>query len=127
MVLKGQEVTNSKYGWQTKYKSTKQLHEVNVLCEVGANEFNVSQNPTLKRNNDVNSSILKPFVTGSDFRNYFTTLGLYNPNGDLIAIGKLASAIQNRSDVDITVKVRLDLDGPFGAPIGSLMSGDTAN
>ena len=124
----GQEVTNSgQYGWQTKYKSTKQLHEVNVLCEVGANEFNVSQNPTLKRNNDVNSSILKPFVTGSDFRNYFTTLGLYNPNGDLIAIGKLASAIQNRSDVDITVKVRLDLDGPFGAPsTGSLMSGDTA-
>lgn len=109
------------YGWRTKYKSTKQLHELNVLCEVGANEFNVSQNPTLKRNNDVNSSILKGFVTGSDFRNYFTTIGLYNPNGDLIAIGKLASAIQNRNDVDITVNVRLDLDGAFGAPsTGSL-------
>ena len=66
-------------------------------------------------------------VTGSDFKNYFTTVGLYNPNGDLIAVGKLASAIQNRSDVDITVKVRMDLDGPFGAPgTGSLMSGDTA-
>ena len=91
------------------------------MCEVGANEFNVSQNPTLKRNNDVNSSILKGFVTGSDFRNYFTTIGLYNPNGDLIAIGKLASAIQNRNDVDITVNVRLDLDGVFGAPsTGSL-------
>ena len=59
---------------------------------------------------------LKPFVTGSDFSPYFTTLGLYNQNGDLIAIGKLASAIQNRNDVDITVKVRLDLDGPFGTP-----------
>ena len=54
-------------------------------------------------------------------------MGLYNPNGDLVAIGKLASAIQNRSDVDITVKVRLDMDGPFGAPgTGSLMSGNTA-
>lgn len=117
----------SEYGWSTKYKSTKQLHELNVLCEVGANEFNVSQNPTLKKNNNPESSVLKSFVTGSDFKNYFTTLGLYNPNGDLIAIGKLASAIQNRSDVDITVKVRLDLDGPFGAPAtGSLMSGNTA-
>ena len=48
-------------------------------------------------------------------------IGLYNPNGDLIAVGKLASAIQNRSDVDITVKVRFDLDGPFGTPTtGSL-------
>lgn len=118
---------SSEYGWLTKYKSTKQLHELNVLCEVGSNEFNVSQNPTLKLNNDSESPIMKGMVTGSDFRNYFTTIGLYNPNGDLIAVGKLASAIQNRSDVDITVKVRMDMDGPFGAPgTGSLMSGNTA-
>jgi len=111
----------SEYGWRAKYKSTKELHELNILCEVGANEFNVSQNPTLKRNNDSESSILKSFVTGSDFKNYFTTIGLYNRNGDLIAVGKLASAIQNRDDVDITVNVRLDLDGAFGAPgTGSL-------
>lgn len=118
---------SSQYGWLTKYKSSKQLHELNILCEVGANEFNVSQNPTLKINNDGEASEMKGMVTGSDFRNYFTTIGLYNPNGDLVAIGKLASAIQNRSDVDITVKVRLDMDGPFGAPgTGSLMSGNTA-
>ena len=118
---------SSEYGWLTKYKSSKQLHELNVLCEVGANEFNVSQNPTLKINNDSEASEMKGMVTGSDFKNYFTTLGLYNPNGDLIAVGKLASAIQNRSDVDITVKVRMDMDGPFGAPgTGSLMSGNTA-
>lgn len=123
----GQERFSSNYGWRTKYKSSKQLHEINILCEVGADEFNVSQNPTLKLNNDSESSIMKAFVTGSDFKNYFTTIGLYNPNGDLIAVSKLASAIQNRSDVDITVKVRMDMDGPFGAPgTGSLMSGRTA-
>ena len=121
------EGTVSKYGWKARYKSTKELHELNVLCEVGSNEFNVSQNPTLKVNNDVDNPKLKSFVTGSDFKNYFTTIGLYNPNGDLIAVGKLASAIQNRDDVDITVKVRMDLDGPFGAPgTGSLMTGQTA-
>ena len=64
---------------------------------------------------------LKPFVTGSNFSPYFTTIGLYNKVGELLAIGKLASAIQNRNDVDITVKVRFDLDGPFGTPsTGSL-------
>lgn len=111
----------SDFGWNTIYRSTKQLHEVSVLCEIGANEFNVSQNPSLKLNNNPNSEFLQPFVTGSDFKNYFTTIGLYNPNGDLIAVGKLASAIQNRDDVDITVKVRFDLDGPFGTPsTGSL-------
>ena len=128
VVNENDDVPNSsEYGWLTKYKSSKTLHELNILCEVGSNEFNVSQNPTLKLNNNTNSSIMKGFVTGSDFKNYFTTVGLYNPNGDLIAIGKLASAIQNRDDVDITVKVRLDLDGAFGAPgTGSLMSGRTA-
>ena len=59
---------------------------------------------------------LKPFVTGSNFSPYFTTIGLYNKVGELLAIGKLASAIQNRNDVDITVKVRFDLDGAFGTP-----------
>jgi hypothetical protein len=109
------------YGFRTKYKSTKQLHEVSVLCEVGSDEFNVSQNPSLKKNNDVNSEFLQPFVTGSSFSPYFTSIGLYNPNGDLIAIGKFASAIKTRPDVDITIKVRFDLDGPFGTPsIGSL-------
>lgn len=128
VVNENDDVSNSsEYGWLTKYKSSKTLHELNILCEVGSNEFNVSQNPTLKLNNNSESSIMKGFVTGSDFKNYFTTVGLYNPNGDLIAIGKLASAIQNRDDVDITVKVRLDLDGAFGAPgTGSLMSGRTA-
>lgn len=110
-----------KHGFQTKYKSTKQLHEISLLCEIGANEFNVSQNPSLKKNNDIKSEFLQPFVTGSDFSPYFTTIGLYNPNGDLIAVSKLASPIKNRGDVDITIKVRLDLDGPFGSPTtGSL-------
>ena len=109
------------YGFSTKYKSTKELHEVSLLCEIGSDEFNVSQNPSLKKNNDVNSEFLQPFVTGSEFSPYFTTIGLYNPNGDLIAISKLASAIKTRPDVDITVKVRFDLDGPFGSPnTGSL-------
>ena len=40
-------------------------YELNILCEVGMS-FNVSQNPILKENNDVDSPILKSFVTGSD-------------------------------------------------------------
>jgi hypothetical protein len=92
---------------------------------VGSDEFNVSSNPSLKEGQNPNSQFLQSFVTGSDFKPYFTTIGLYNPNGDLLAVGKLASAIKNRDDVDITVKVRFDLDGPFGTPItGSLPPAD---
>ncbi len=70
----------------------------------------------MRENDDINSSILKGFVTGSDFKPYFTTIGLYNDAGELLAIGKMGSATQVRNDVDITVKVRFDIDGPFGSP-----------
>ena len=97
---------SSRLGFTTKYKSTKKLYETSVMCEVGSSEFNISTNVSLRKNNDIREYFLKPFVTGSD----------------LIAIGKLASAIQVRQDVDITVKVRLDMDGPFGTPMtGSLL------
>ena len=102
-------------GFTAKYKSTKELHEVSLLCEISSNDFNVSQNVSLRKNDDINNSILKGFVTGSDFKPYFTTIGLYNDTGDLLAIGKMGSATQVRNDVDITVKVRFDLDGPFGS------------
>ena len=100
-----------------KIQINKKLFETSVLCEVNRNEFIISQNPTLRKNNDVNSELLKPFITGSDFNNYFTTIGLYNKEFELIAVGKLATAIKNRDEADITVKVRFDLDGAFGKPV----------
>ena len=106
----------STYGWNTRYKSTKKLFETSVVCEIGSSEFNISTNPTLRKNNDETSQFLKPFVTGSNFSPYFTTIGLYNKVGELLAVAKLASAIQTRPDVDISVKVRFDLDGAFGTP-----------
>ena len=57
-----------------------------------------------------NGSDLLPFVTGSDFRPYITSIGLYNDNGELLAIGKLGSPLKKRQDVDVTVDVRLDFE-----------------
>jgi len=53
---------------------------------------------------------LKNFVTGSDFRPYITSVGLYNDGGELVAIGKLGSPLKKRRDVDVTVDVRLDFE-----------------
>jgi hypothetical protein len=115
------------YGFDVTYKSTKQLQEVSVICEIGASEFNVSQNPSLRVNEDIDNELLKGFITGSDFRTYVTTIGLYNDFGDLIAIGKLGSALKNRYDTDVSVKVRFDLDGPFGTPSTLGLPLDDAN
>jgi len=89
------------------YKSTVTTHELGVVANVDAGDFNMSMNLTLTDDSDIN---YKNFVTGSAFAPYITTIGLYDDAGQLLAIGKLAQPIRKRSDVDMNFLVRLDLD-----------------
>lgn len=89
------------------YKSTVTIHELSVIANVDAGDFNMSTNLSLTDDSDVN---YKSFVSGSDFAPYITTIGLYNDAGQLLAIGKLAQPIRKRMDVDMNFLVRIDLD-----------------
>tara|TARA_B100000963_G_scaffold85296_1_gene72926 strand:+ start:662 stop:2368 length:1707 start_codon:yes stop_codon:yes gene_type:complete len=97
-------------GFEFTYKSTKNILQQSFLCEIGKSEFNVSQNNTLRAGDGEYSNDLIPFVTGSDFRPYITSVGLYNDTGDLLAIAKLGSPLKKRQDVDVTIDVRLDFE-----------------
>lgn len=54
------------------------------------------------------SGILQDNVTGSDFRPYVTTIGLYNETNDLLVVGKLATPYPIPSNTDITFIMRWD-------------------
>ena len=97
-------------GYEFNYRSTKEIEEVSLLCEIKRNEFNVSQNPSLRIDGTDTDYRLKPMVTGSDFGPYITQIGLYNDGGELLAIGKLGSPLKKRRDVDVTVNVKFDID-----------------
>jgi hypothetical protein len=97
-------------GYEFTYKSTKKIEMQSILCEIGKNEYNVSQNNTLRKGGTEDNHELKAFVTGSDFRPYITSVGLYNDTGDLLAIGKLGSPLKKRQDVDVTIDIRLDFE-----------------
>ena len=73
------------------------------------NQFNFTQNPTLRKNKDSESNLLEDYVTSSYFNPYITTIGLYNEDFELVAIGKLASATAKRDDVDMNFIVRFDM------------------
>lgn len=96
--------------YEFNYRSTKQVEEVSILCELKRNEFNVSTNPSLRIDHTDTDNRLKPMVTGSDFRPYITQIGLYNDGGELLAIAKLGSPLKKRRDVDVTVNVKFDID-----------------
>jgi hypothetical protein len=89
------------------YKSTVTINELGVVAKLDAGDFNMSTNITLTQDNDVT---YHPFVSGSDFAPYITTVGLYNDAGQLLAIGKLAQPIKKRNDVDMNFLIRIDLD-----------------
>ena len=81
------------------------VYENEFIIKISDNEFNVSHNPTLTTDS---SGSLRDFATGSDFRAYVTTVGLYNEANELLVVGKLAQPIPMSSNTDTTFVIRYD-------------------
>lgn len=96
------------YGFESSFKTTTTLYEHEVVCKIPKGEFNGTQNPTtfVKYNKTYN---VKPFITGSAFSPYISSIGLYNSTNDLVAIAKLATPLKKRKDIDINVVIRFDM------------------
>jgi hypothetical protein len=98
------------YGFSGKFKSEKKLFQHEIVVPIRANEFNFSSNPTLKKNNLANSTEFKPFVSESAFNIYFTTIGLYNRNYELVAVAKLVNPLPKYQDKDLNIIIRFDVE-----------------
>ena len=90
------------------FESTITLYESQYKCTIRENEYNFSQNPTIISSSS-NSGIISDFATGSYFSPYVTTIGLYNNNKELLAVGKLAQPLPLSSTTDINIIINLDL------------------
>jgi len=90
-----------------KWNSTLTLYENEVLCRINEEEFNFTLNPSIAQDSE-NNQLPKEFIYNDEFGPYITTIGLYNENAELLAIGKLAGPIKKRSNVDLNIIVRFD-------------------
>ncbi len=94
---------------QATARGTHTIYEKEVSCTVGAGEFNRSNNPTLQVYNPLNGQYeFKPFTTHSFFKPYVTSVGLYNDNGEMVAVAKLGTPTQLPTNTDTTFIVRYD-------------------
>lgn len=106
------------------------IYQNEVKCRVSENDFNYSQNPTVfATKNPITGSSALPFygpvdgtptfaeivdgtlidnITGSSFRPYATTIGLYNENNQLLVVGKLATPYPIPPNTDMTFIVKWD-------------------
>jgi hypothetical protein len=90
-------------------RGTHTIWEKEISCTVGAGEFNRTNNPTIQQYNPItNRYEFKSFTTGSDFKPYVTSVGLYDEYGQLLVVAKLGFPIKLPNNVDTTFIIRYD-------------------
>ena len=91
-------------------ENTTQLNTVQYVINAGAGDFNYSSNPSYV---DANSQIrIKKTQAGSLQKNlpayaYVTGIGLYSPDGELMAIAKLSKPIKKSESAPLLLGVKL--------------------
>tara|TARA_R110000822_G_scaffold116219_5_gene248103 strand:- start:278 stop:1231 length:954 start_codon:yes stop_codon:yes gene_type:complete len=91
------------------FSSSFNIYETQYKCTLKTNEFNYSLNPTLRNNSyDSRSEEYKSFVTTDSFSPFVTTVGLYNEDQELIAVGKLSQPLPTSQTTDTTIFINID-------------------
>ena len=84
------------------------IYENEYQCTIEEHEFNHTLNPSARKNRNTNSQELANFATGSNFKPYITTVGLYNEAGELLVVGKLGQPTRMSDETDTTLVIRWD-------------------
>jgi len=95
------------------FTSSYTIYETQYKCTIDESEFNFSQNPSiisssLTGNENTSSGVPYDFATGSYFSPYVTTIGMYNNDHELLAVGKLAQPLPTSQTTDTTILVNID-------------------
>jgi len=93
---------------QLKFQGSHLIYEHEYQCTLDEYEFTDTLNPSARKIRSHQSADLADFATGSLFRPYITTVGLYNENNELLVVGKLGQPIRTSDETDTTLIVRWD-------------------
>ena len=112
------------------FSSSVKIYEHQYKCHIRDNEFTYTLNPTALSSSfdqhieavydsfsgettyisqSVKKSTYSDFATGSYFSPYITTIGLYDNNKQLLAIGKLSRPTKIPTEADLTIQVNFDM------------------
>jgi len=107
------------------WKSSQPIYTHNYHCKIRDFEYNYTYNPTVvsssvgtvydnsdeiySTSGSINKGDLTSNITGSSFRPYITTVGLYNDSNELIAVGKVNRPVPKTQDTEMTIIVKIDI------------------
>jgi hypothetical protein len=86
------------------FNNTTELNSTIHFCRINHNDFNYSSNPTYLSGSQIrvkNKSTDAPV-------SYITTVGLYSPDNELLAVAKLSEPIKKDPTQELILRVRLD-------------------
>tara|TARA_B100001248_G_C27392300_1_gene463187 strand:+ start:679 stop:1932 length:1254 start_codon:yes stop_codon:yes gene_type:complete len=86
------------------FNNTTELNSTVYFCRANHNEFNYSANPTYLSN----SKIVVKEVPSDMPISYVTSVGLYSPDNELMAVAKLSEPLRKDPTNELTLRVRLD-------------------
>ncbi len=97
---------NSLFTSTLKFKNTHVIEEHEYMCNATKHEFNATTNQSVL--SDIANGTVAGFVSSSAFNPYVTSVGLYDDNSNLLAVGKLGQAIKKSEKFDTSYVVRFD-------------------
>lgn len=86
------------------FNNTTELNSSIYFCRVGHNEFNYSGNPSYLSSSKI---VVKDNSTDTPV-SYITTIGLYSPKDELLAVAKLSEPLRKTPETEYVLRVRLD-------------------
>ena len=92
------------------FNNTTELNSTLYFCRVNNTEFNYSSNPTYLSTSSGGPSeiVVKDGTPVNDPISYITTVGLYSPDNELLAIAKVSEPLKKDPSNELTLRVRLD-------------------
>ena len=90
--------------YNVSFNNTTELNSMVYFCRSSHNEFNYSSNPTYVSG----SKIQVKDVAVDTPVTYVTSVGLYGPQKQLLAVAKLSEPIKKTPENEVTFRVRLD-------------------
>ena len=97
------------------FKNSHLIFEHEYQCSIDEDEYNFTQNISTRKNKSNQSADLADCVTGSIdnsqitlFKPYVTTVGLYDDDLNLLAVGKFAQPVKTSEEADMTFVIRWD-------------------
>ena len=86
------------------FNNTTELNSTIHFCRVNHNDFNYSSNPTYLSSSQIR---VKNQTTDAPV-SYITTVGLYSPDNELLAVAKLSEPLKKDPTQEMILRVRLD-------------------